>query len=141
MVVSMRFPRVAMGVAVYVVPVAVGMLMNDSSLLKRLRDRTRRAQEASNIHHAKDNQHQSHGQFHGEPNPCGNHNIKENDDSADGEDGKSVTNSPEDAGHRRFQKIALVADDRGHRNDVVGIGSVAHPEKKSHRDNREKADH
>jgi len=130
-----------MDVAVYVAPVAVGMLMNNRCLLVSLRDRTRRAQEAGNIHHAKDNQHQSDGQLHGEPDPCGNHDIEENDDSADGEDGESVADAPEDAGHRRLQKIALVADDRSHCNDVVGIGGVADSEKKSHRDNREKADH
>jgi len=139
MAVRVRVRRVPVSVAVYVVSMAVRMPMDDFRILGR--NRTGGAHEARNIHDAKDNQHQSHGKLHGEPDSRGDYDIKKNDDGTHDKNRQGVSDTPENAGHRSFQQVALAAYDRGHRNHVVGIGGMAHPEKKSHRDNREKTDH
>src|ERR1700730_3261409 len=52
-----------------------------------------------------------------------------------------MTNTPENTRQSSSYQIALAAHDRGHRDHVVGIGRMAHPEEKSHGDDGEKTDH
>ena len=44
---------------------------------------------------------------------------------------KRVAQSPESADQSGVQHGAFAADDGGHGHDVIGIGGVPHPEKKS----------
>src|SRR5437899_13047181 len=46
-----------------------------------------------------------------------------------------MTTAPEDANQTGFQDGTLPADDGGNGNDVIRIGGVAHPEKKTNQRN------
>ena len=74
-------------------------------------------------------------------NPHRNDEIKKNDSRADYKDSEGVANAPKCANQSRPHVVALITDDGGDRNDVVGVSRVAHPQKKSHSENGEKADH
>ena len=137
----MRFRGVSVRMAVHVVPMNVGMRMNDVRFFRRGSDRARRAQKTCNIHRTQDDQHEPHGKLHGEPDSRGNHHVKQDDGGAHDEYRESMADPPENAGECSFQQVTLAAYDRSHGDDVVGIGGVAHPEKKAHRDNRQKTDH
>ena len=100
-----------------------------------------RAQKAGYIHHAQDNQHHGDAQLHAETDASRNDEIEKNDARADHQDGESVANAPKCSNQGRPHAIALITDDGRDRNDVVGVGGMAHPQKKSHRENREKTDH
>jgi hypothetical protein len=97
--------------------------------------------KARNIHRAKNDQHEPHGELHGETDAGGNHHIKENNRRAHDKDRKRMADAPNNAGKRSLQQVALSAYDRSHGDHVVGIGGMAHAEKKAHRDNRKKTDH
>src|SRR5277367_2812703 len=96
--VRMRLRRVSMGMAVHIVSVAVSVAMNDFRFfLVPGRNRIRRAEEADDIHHPEDNQHQSYSELHGQPDSSRNHNIKKNNDGADNQNRQSMANAPENA--------------------------------------------
>src|SRR5208282_6916549 len=111
MAVRVRVRRMPVGVAMYVVSMAVRMAMDDFRILRR--DRTGGAHEARNIHDAKDNQHQPHGKLHGETDSSRNYHIKKNDDGTHDKNRQGMADAPENSGHRSFQQIALAAYDRG----------------------------
>ena len=100
-----------------------------------------RPQKSGHIPQAKNNQHDRDRQLHAQPDSHWNYKIEENDSGSDHEDRKCVAEAPERANHGRPHAVALVADDGGDGDHVIGIGGVAHPEKKSHRENGEKPDH
>lgn len=52
-----------------------------------------------------------------------------------------MADAPKSSNHRGVSERAMTRDNRRDGDDVVGIGSVAHPEKKTKRDDGEQADH
>src|SRR5580704_1472896 len=132
---------VSVRVVMDVVPMAVGMRVNDFGLVVTRGGSGYRAQEAGYIHQSQDDQHYRDAQLHAESEPDGNDEIEEYDASPHHKNGNGVANSPKSSDQRGPHTVALIADDGCHRNNVVGVGGMAHPQKKSHRENREKADH
>ena len=59
----------------------------------------------------------------------------------DHEDGKSVADAPKCSNQSRPHAVALIADDGRDGNNVIRIGGVAHPQKKSHGEDGEKPNH
>ena len=141
MAVGMCLRPVPMSMVVDVIAVNMGMGMNHVGFFDRGSEGTRRAHEARNIHAAQYDQHESDGELHGKADARGYDHIKKNDGATYNEDGQSMANAPKDPGERGSQQIALPANDGGHGNHVIGIGGMAHSEKKSHRDYGEKTDH
>ena len=139
--VRMSFGRVSVRVHVHIVMMNVGMSMDGGGFVIWQGDRARRTREAYNVHGAKYDQHESHGKFHRKPDAGGNDHVKKYDGSPNNEDGERMTNSPDNAGDRGPQQTPLATYDGGHRDHVIRIGGVAHPEKKSHRDDGEQVDH
>jgi hypothetical protein len=45
-----------------------------------------------------------------------------------------MANAPECSDQSRPHAVALIADDGGDGNDVIGIRGVAHPQEESHRE-------
>lgn len=141
MSVRMRLGRVSVRMAVYVVAVDMGMRMNNFGFFLRGNDGARCSHEGCNIHRAQYDQHEPHGEFHGEADAGGNHHVKENNRGAHDKDCERMADTPNNAGKRSLQQLALTAYDRSNGDYVVGIGGMAHSEKKPHRDNRKKTDH
>ena len=52
-----------------------------------------------------------------------------------------MANAPKCPDHGRPHAVALIAYDGRDGNDVIGIGGMAHSQKKSHGENGEKSDH
>ena len=96
---------------------------------------------ARQIQYAQQNQHESHRQFHAQAKPRRNRELEQNNRGANQENRNRVSQSPKRANHRGVKYVALAADDRGDGNDVIGIGSVAHPQKKSQQSDGEQSDH
>jgi hypothetical protein len=133
---------VSVGMVMDVVSVAVGMRVNDFlSIMKVDRSRRQRAQKPRYIYQAQDNQHDCDGELHAESNPHWNDEIEQNDSRTDHKDGKGVANAPKCPDQSRPHPAPLITDDGCDRNDMVRVRSVAHPQKKSHREYGEKADH
>ena len=78
------------------------------------------------IEHAEQNQHQAHGEFHGEAGTGRDDHAEENDGAADNGNRERVAAAPEDTNEASFQDGTLAADDGGNGNDVIGISGVAH---------------
>jgi hypothetical protein len=83
------------------------------------------------IQHTKQNQHQANGKFHRQAEPRRDRQTKQDDGRADGDNGQGMTATPQDANYSRFGDRSFAADDRGHGNDVIRIGGMPHPEKKT----------
>ena len=117
--------------------VSVGMAMNyPLCVLPNSSDRARRTKKTHNIHRAQHNQHESHGKLHRQSDSRRNYDIEKNDQRTDCENGEGMPDAPENSRERCLEEIALPAHDRRHRDHVVRVGGVTHPQKKSHRDNR-----
>ena len=91
------------------------------------------------IEGAEQDQHQAHGEFHGEAGARRNDYAEQDDGAADDGDGQRVAAAPEDADETGFGDGTLAANDCGNGNDVIGIGGVAHAEKKAEDENGETA--
>ena len=125
-----------------VISVAVGMGVHDFPSAPSLdRAGRHRAQKSCDIQQTQDNQHDRDRQLHAESDPCWDCEVEENDARANHEDSESVANTPERSDQSGSHAAALIGDDGCDCNDVVGVRSVAHPEKKSNCENGEKTDH
>src|SRR5262249_42881519 len=99
------------------------------------------SQETSDVDNTENDQHDSDRKFQAEAESRRNYQVEEDDCGAYEEDGYCGAESPEGADNRRAGKFLLATEDSCDRDDVVGIGGVAHPEEKSESDDREEADH
>jgi len=81
------------------------------------------------------------GKLEAEPEPPGDGHSKSHDRSADHEHREAVADAPKNARPRRAANAALLADDVRNGDDVIGVGGVAHAEKKAEQKNREQRDH
>ncbi len=125
-----------------IVSVAVGMGVYDlRSILSRDGADGHRAQKSCDIPQTKDNQHDRDGQLHAESDPCWDCEIEKNYSRANHKDCESVADAPKSSDQSGSNAAALIGDDGCDCNDVVGVRSVAHPEKKSKCENGEKTDH
>src|SRR5580692_5303316 len=97
--------------------------------------------DAGKIQDTEKNQHQADSEFHGEADTRGNHDVKEDDGSADEDDGDGVAESPKRADERGFGKGTFAADDGGDGNDVIRVGGMAHAKEEADKENRKSADH
>src|ERR1700730_7607255 len=86
---------------------------------------------AGEIQHAQQNEHQADGKFHGQADARGDHQIKKNDSGAHQNNGDGVAEAPERADQAGVRERAFAADNGGHRDHVIRIGSVAHAQEKS----------
>src|SRR5215469_3246294 len=93
----------------------------------------------SEVEHAEQNQHQAHGEFHSQAGAGRDDDAEENDGAADNGDRQGMATAPKNADQAGFQDGTLPADDCRNGNDMVGIGGVAHPEKKTDYKNGESA--
>ena len=91
------------------------------------------------VENAEQNEHQADGKFQGQAGARRNHQTEENDGGPDDSNREGVAAAPEDADSAGFGDGALAADDSGNGNDMIGIGGVAHAEKKTDRKNGEAA--
>jgi hypothetical protein len=76
-------------------------------------------------------------QLHAEPDPHRDHEIEENDCSADHEDGDGVANAPKCPDQGCAHTVALITDNGCDRNDVVGSVAWRIPKKNPTREWRE----
>jgi hypothetical protein len=88
-------------------------------------------EETSDVHDAEEDQHQCNGKLHGQTNSCGNDPSEENYDATDGDKCECVADSPQRANQVSVLDRTVARHDRGHGDDVVGIGGVAHPEEET----------
>jgi hypothetical protein len=130
-----------MGVRMNKASMAVRMRVHYFFLLHGVRTRWRGMHEPSYIPKAKNNQHDGHREFHAQADSNWNYKVKQNNSSSDNEDGESVADTPECSDERSPHGIALIAYDRGDGNNVVGVGSMAHPKEESNGENGEQSDH
>ena len=75
------------------------------------------------------------------PRRAGITRLKKNNRRADDQNRDRMTKSPEGANQRRSPGLALLTDNGCHRNHVIRVGSMAHPEKETNRDDGEKTKH
>ena len=120
---------------------AVRMRVHYFSLLYGVRTHGCRTHEPNYIPDAKNNQHDGHGEFHAQANSNWNYKVKQNNSSSDNEDGECVADTPECSDERSPHGIALIAYDRGDGNNVIGVGSMAHPKEESKCEDGEKRNH
>ena len=93
------------------------------------------AHDSRQIENPQEDQHQANRQFHRETNPGWNHQAKQNDCRTNKENSDGVTQAPEDSNQGGLPNTPLAAHDRGHSDNMVGIGGVAHAEKKAESNN------
>ena len=77
---------------------------------------------------AKADQHDRDGKLHGETEARWNDNLEHDNGTAHQENCHRVADTPERADAHCVRHAPLPGDDRGHRDDVVRVGGVAHPE-------------
>ena len=99
-----------------------------------------RAPEAEYVHQTENDQHQANRKLHAEAHTRRDYEVKENNCGADSENRQCMAETPERPDRRGLQYAALPADDGRHRDDMIGIGGVPHPEKESQRDDGEQVD-
>ena len=133
------FGTVAMRMAVNVVPVSMGMRV--MSELRGREEFRNPAHDPREIQNSEKNQHKANRELHGETDWRWNYQAEQNDCGADDENRDGVTEPPEDANQSCLVNAALAADDRGDRDDVVRIGSVAHAEEETESNDGEESDH
>jgi len=92
---------------------------------------------AGEVEKAEQDEHEANREFHREARARRNSHAEENDGAADDGDGQRVAAAPEDADETGFGNGTLAADDGGNGDDMIGIGGVAHPEKKADGENGE----
>ena len=128
--VGMRFWIVRVRVRVHVVAVTVRMRMLMDSASTQMA-RTKVAQHSRQVHDAQQDQHQPDGEFHRQSDARGNHPTEEDDAAAYNQNREGVAQTPRGADRRGAGRCLLARDDCRHRDDVIGIGCVAHSEEKS----------
>src|SRR4029077_7550526 len=121
----------------------MGMAVNEIAVTMRVRVnhhrrficRDRRlwhgTHEAEQIPTSKHDQHEANGKFHRQTGSNWNHQIKKNDGASPHKNRQSVAKSPKDTNQGCPLWISLLADDGAHRDDVIRIGGMPHPEKKT----------
>jgi hypothetical protein len=97
--------------------------------------------DSRQVQNSQKNQHQAYRQFHREPYSFGNHNAEQNDCRTNNENHDRMTNSPENPNKGGMANGPLAAHNRGHRNDVVRVGCVAHAGKKAQNYDGNQGDH
>ena len=88
--------------------------------------------DAGEIKDSKENQHQAYGQFHSEADARRDCQVEQNNGHPDEEDRNGVAYSPQCANHACVPDSSLTAHNCRNGNDMIGIGGVANPKKKSH---------
>ncbi len=99
------------------------------------------AAEATQIDHTEQDQHPCDAELQTHPEALRNDDPEKNDRSADDEQREAVSDAPENSGQRRAADLTLAAHDGGDRDDVIGIGSVPHAEKKPEEEKRDERHH
>jgi hypothetical protein len=97
------------------------------------------APKSENVEHAEQDEHERDRELHGEADARGKDDTEENDRAAHEHDGERVADPPECADEARRPNRFFAAHDRRHGDHVIGIGRVAHAEKKPERQQREEA--
>src|SRR6266508_1841986 len=123
-----------------IVAVSMRVIVEFSALIFRACASQRTVRDAK-IKCAEQGQHQCHTKFETETKALGNDEPKKNDCAADNQKGDAVTDAPKNSGDGRVPDVALPADDCRHCDDVIGIGRVTHPEKKTENKDRQKGRH
>ena len=96
---------------------------------------------AGQVQHSQQNQHEADGKFHGETDARRDYQIEEDDSCADQNDGDGVSDAPENPYQASVPDVLLTANNRAHRDHVVGIGCVPDAEQETHTDDRQRTDH
>src|SRR5450432_1829330 len=96
---------------------------------------------AGEIEDAEKDQHQADGKFHGQAYARGDGEVEKDDPGAYDQNGYGMAYAPEDADQAGFPDGALAAHDGGNRDNVVGVGGMAHAEYETNRQNCESAHH
>src|SRR5438132_12494508 len=121
--------------SVHVVAMGVRMRVDSRICLRP------RVQKAGDVPHTEGDEHESDAQFHRQTEARRNNEVKQNDGHTHSKDRERVSYSPNSANQCGTPGTLLAAHDRTHSNHMIGVGSVAHTEKKTHCDNGEYADH
>ena len=88
-----------------------------------------------------DDQHHANRQLQRQPHPWGNDPSEQDDARADDHDRECVPHPPERTDHRRPTAPPVPSHDGGDRDDMIGIGRVAHAEEESQDDDGEEIAH
>jgi len=129
---AMIFRGVRIRATMYVIAMRMNMAVHSQiDRGKRLNDPSR---DAGEIQDSEQNQHQADRELHRKADSGRNDQAKNYNRGADDKNCECVADAPQRADNGRVLDASLTADDRGHRDDVVGIGGMAHPEKKTEND-------
>ena len=119
-----------MTMAVHIVAMEVRMGVCDA-ILSWSQSVSDPSQDSRQVQPAQNNQHDSHGEFHGQPHPSRNDHAEQNDDRTHQKNREGVSQSPKHSDQSCLSRRPLTADDGAHRDDVVWIGRVAHAQKEA----------
>jgi len=121
-----------------VVAMAVGMRMSCSRYCSTRRKRVRNPLEhAGQVKDTQENQHQSHGEFHGETDASWNNPAEQNDSASHQQDREGVAHAPQCTDHRSVADLSVPCDDGCNSDHMIGIGGMPHPEEEAERDDGE----
>ena len=107
----------------------------------RSEGRVARRRPPDQIHDSEHDEQSRHRELHREPHARGDRELEENDRAADEENRRGVPGSPERPDGRRSPDRARPRDDRGDRDDVVGVRRMTHAEEEAEREHGQKGDH
>src|SRR6516165_1089124 len=123
----------SMRMAVHVVAVDMRMGVN-GAILSSGQSVSEPLQDSRQVQNAQNNEHESHGKFHGQPHTRRNDYAERNDDRTHEKNREGVSQSPEHSNQRRLSRPPLTANDGADGDDVVRIGCVTHAQKEAQQD-------
>ena len=88
-------------------------------------------QAAGEVQDAEGDQHEGDREFHREPDRWRDDDVEGDDRDADNDDRHGVAETPERTDQGQVGDSAAAIEDRRHRDDVVGVGRVAHAEQEA----------
>ena len=89
------------------------------------------AQPSGQVEDPESDQHERDDKLHRQADRRRNDNIEADDEDADDDDGDRVSQAPQGADERRVNEPPAAVQDRGHGDDVIRIGGVAHAQQES----------
>ena len=96
---------------------------------------------AGQVQDAEQDQHDRHCQLHAQPYRRRDHHLERDDRDSDHEHGHRVTEAPERPDQRAVQEALAAGENRGHRDDVIGVGGMPHAEQKAESGERDELRH
>jgi hypothetical protein len=98
-------------------------------------------EHSAQVHDTEQDQHEPDGELHRQPDPGRDDPAEQDDAASDHQDSQGVPQAPERADQRRSRRTPVAGHDGRHRDDMIGVGGVAHAEEEPQRRDRKEAGH